>query len=152
MRHMSEIGADVPAGRFRDRKCTFLELFQVPGTPIFLKICRELGEHVGDMAGQLVAQGEAAGHLPKSKWPASQKRWPAGHLPKSKGNFVFCLIFYKYPHPFNVKSLPQPWKLLPLPPKPFFLSDLHFIRAFQPFLQVVFAKSFSFKHFEVTKF
>ncbi|GMP69111.1 hypothetical protein CsSME_00028500 [Camellia sinensis var. sinensis] len=42
MRHMSELEAEVPAEQFRDRKCTFLELFQVPGTPIFLKICREL--------------------------------------------------------------------------------------------------------------
>ena len=149
---MSETAAEVPAEQFPDRKCTFLGLFQVPGTPIFLKICRELGGEVGEMAGQVVAQGEATGHVSKSKWPARQKRWPAGHLPKSRGNFVFCLIFYKYPHPFNVKSLPQPWKLLFLLSKPFFLSDLHFIRAFQPFLQVVFAKSFSFKHFEPIKF
>ena len=48
---MSEIAAEVPAEQFRDRECTFLELFQVPGTPIFLKICRELGGEVGDMAG-----------------------------------------------------------------------------------------------------
>ena len=71
MRHMSEIAAEVPAEQFRDRKCTFLELFQVPGTPIFLKIFRELEGEVGDMAGQVAAQGEAAGHLSKSKWPAS---------------------------------------------------------------------------------
>ncbi|GMP69252.1 hypothetical protein CsSME_00028578 [Camellia sinensis var. sinensis] len=42
MRHISELEAEVPAEQFCDRKCTFLELFQVPGTPIFLKICREL--------------------------------------------------------------------------------------------------------------
>ena len=71
MRHMSETAAEVPAEQFRDRKYTFLELFQVPGTPIFLKICRELGGDVGDMAGQVAALGEAAGQEPKSKWPAS---------------------------------------------------------------------------------
>ncbi|GMP90200.1 hypothetical protein CsSME_00041437 [Camellia sinensis var. sinensis] len=38
MRHMSELEAEVPAEQFSSRKCTFFELFQVPGTPIFLKI------------------------------------------------------------------------------------------------------------------
>ena len=57
---MSELEAEVPAELFRDRKCTFLELFQVPGTPIFLKICRELGGHVGNMAGRSSSQGEVA--------------------------------------------------------------------------------------------
>ena len=93
MRHMSEIAAEVPAEQFRARKYTFLELFQVPGTPIFLKICRELGGDVGNTTGQVVALGEVTGQEPKSKWPASQKRWPAGHLPKSVGNFVFTPSF-----------------------------------------------------------
>ncbi|GMP35337.1 hypothetical protein CsSME_00007811 [Camellia sinensis var. sinensis] len=42
MRHMSDLEVEVPTEQFRDQKCTFLELFQVPGTLIFLKICREL--------------------------------------------------------------------------------------------------------------
>ena len=61
MRHMSDPEAEVPTEQFRDRKYTFLELFQVPGTPIFLKICRELGEPVRDMAGQFYEGWEVAG-------------------------------------------------------------------------------------------
>ena len=64
MRHMSKLETEVPTELFRDRKCTFLELFQVPGTPIFLKICRELGEHVEMMAGRLSSQGEVANRFP----------------------------------------------------------------------------------------
>ena len=64
MIHMSELEAEVLADQFCDRKCTFLERFQVPGTPIFLKICRELGEHVGMMAGRLSSQGEVANRFP----------------------------------------------------------------------------------------
>ena len=65
MRHMSKLETEVPTERFRDRKRTFLELFQVPGTPIFLKICRELGEHVGSMAGRVSSQGEVSTRFPR---------------------------------------------------------------------------------------
>ena len=64
MIHMSELEAEVPTEQFRDRKCTFLELFQVLGTPIFLKICRELGEYVGMMAGRLSSQGGVSNRFP----------------------------------------------------------------------------------------
>ena len=114
MRHMLQIAAEVPAEQFRARKYTFLELFQVPGTPIFLKICRELGGDVGNMAGQVVALGEAAGHLPKSKWPASQKRWPAGHLPKSGGNFVFSPHFLYILSSIQSETTPTAAKSSPL--------------------------------------
>ncbi|KAF5934459.1 hypothetical protein HYC85_030630 [Camellia sinensis] len=55
MRHKSELETGVLAERFRDRKCTFLELFQVPGTPILLKICRELD--ILTMAGDPSSSG-----------------------------------------------------------------------------------------------
>ena len=93
MRHMSELEAEVPAELLRDRKCTFLELFQVPGTPIFLKICRELGGHVGDMAGRLSSQGEGANRFPiklMAGRPFLQKAdsWPA----RNRGRPAMCFI------------------------------------------------------------
>ena len=91
---MSEIAAKVPAEQFGARKCTFLELFQVPGTPKFLKICREVGERVEDMVGQALALGEAVGQVGKSEWPASQVRWPAGHLPKVGAFWSFSDFLY----------------------------------------------------------
>ena len=60
MRNALKVKVEVPVEQFRDGKCTSLVLFQVPGTPILLKICRELGGHVGDMAGRLSSQGEVA--------------------------------------------------------------------------------------------
>ena len=105
---MSELETAVPTEQFRDRKCTFLELFQVPGTPIFLKICRELGEHVGSMAGHLSSQGEVANHFPiklmagrpflqkADGWPARNRGRPA--MPCSQGLFglfpSFCMPYH----------------------------------------------------------
>ena len=102
---MSELEAEVPAEQFRDRKCTFLELFQVPGTPIFLKICRELGGHVGDTTGRLSSQGEATGHFCKKElagrpvfqkgngWPARKGGRPA-ICPNPRAFWYFHLLFY----------------------------------------------------------
>ena len=106
MRHKSELEAEVPAEQFRDRKCTFLELFQVPGTPIFLKICRELGEHVGDTAGQLFSQGEAAGHFFKKRI-AGRLEKVAGRPPAQiRGLFGLFNFFYIYPltHTFGAHN------------------------------------------------
>jgi len=114
MRHMSELEAEVPVEQFRDRKCTFLELFQVPGTPIFLKICRELGEHVGDTTGQLFSQGKATGYFSKREWPASQNRWPAGHLPKSVGKLVFSPSFLYILSPKHFELITSATKSSPL--------------------------------------
>ena len=93
MRHMSALETEVPTEQFSDRKCTFLELFQVPGTPIFLKICRELGEHVGDMAGRSSSQGEVANRFPiklMAGRPFLQKAdsWPA----RKRGRPAMCFI------------------------------------------------------------
>ena len=111
MRHMSELETEVPTEQFRDRKCTFLELFQVPRTPIFLKICRELGEHVGMMAGRLSSQGEVANRFPQKLmagrpflqkadgWPARKRGRPA--MPFSRGHFGLFLSFL---HAFSTKA------------------------------------------------
>ena len=100
---MSALETEVPTEQFCDRKCTFLELFQVPGTPIFLKICRELGEHVGMMAGRLPSQGEVANRFPQNLmagrpflqkadgWPARSRGRPA--MPFSRGHFGLFASF-----------------------------------------------------------
>ena len=93
MRHALEVEAEVPAERFRDRMCTSLVLFQVSGTPILLKICRDLEGHVGTTIGQFYGERKATDLFLKSEWPASQKKLPDGHFAKSGGNFVLLASF-----------------------------------------------------------
>ena len=74
MRNASKVEVEVPVERFRDGKCTSLVLFQVPGTPILPKICRELGGHLGNTTDQVLSQGEATDqHLAKGVVGLPQK-------------------------------------------------------------------------------
>ena len=160
---MSALEAEVPAEPFRNRQCTFLELFQVPGTPIFLKICRELGGHVGDTTGRLSSQGEATGHFCKKElagrsvfqkgngWPARKGGRPA-ICPNPRAVWSFHLLSSSSLIPRLGAYIMQPRSSPLLPPTTLSSPDLSSIRVFQRPTQVVFAKIFSFKHFEVIKF
>ena len=63
MKNALKVGVEVPVERFRDGKCTSLVLFQVLGTPILPKICRELGGCLGNTTDQVLSQGEATDQL-----------------------------------------------------------------------------------------
>ena len=88
-----KVGVDVPAARFCDGKCTFLVLFQVPGTPILPKICRELGGHLGNTTDQVLSQGEATDQLFEKGVVGLPQKVVGRPLSPNPGQFGLFILF-----------------------------------------------------------